>query len=68
MEEMIHVMNSQLLTFDVSSFFTKEKVCEGVIEALFIIFNSYLVRWDKKIGLQYFFILPDQNFISCTSK
>lgn len=45
---MIHVMNSQLLTFDVSSFFTKEKVCEGVIEALFIIFNSYLVRWDKK--------------------
>lgn len=34
MEEMIHAMNSLLLTFGVSSFLTKQKVCEGVIEAL----------------------------------
>lgn len=48
MEQVIHVMNSQLLTLGVSSFLAKQKVCEGVIEALFITLNSYLVRQDKK--------------------
>lgn len=43
---MIHAMNSLLLTFGVLSFLTKQKVCEGVIEALLLYLN-YLVRQTK---------------------
>lgn len=48
MEEMIHVVKSQPLTFDVPGFPYKQKLCEGVSESILFLFNRYLVRQDKK--------------------